>query len=453
MDVVYGVILSACLVAAGGISPAMAGQLDIILDPSEDMSPFTMTYQRTVFVEYPPDGALAEYMRGQEWNLIMQASSRNPGVWDLARSINEGIREDGSIAYIDIGTAEYSFRLVGRDTNVSFDVKLVLSGSLNGYVITRDQTRTLVDLGWRGMSSDDSIVIDGVDVNVPLRALEGMDPVLYGILRDGEPGRILSIPLINADYLQETPLSLWHFLFDPTGISPEPIIEYGLSEDLIGVVYSAWTVGESKIGLPPRELKWEASVDGATHPDFGPISYDIRAVQAPESATLRVIGFGAVDMLDGVEMAGVTPKPPEGFGNPATGDFPVMIIYGMAGLAAAGGALFFVVSSRALKNEKRCQQGIDPSRLVGRQTSSAAGGYRTNRGEAQLRDDVDYQRSRSYYDDDDDVGKASGTDQAICTCADSAGSQCDCQMQGACICDETCGCGSDTCREYVSSMS
>ena len=51
------------------------------------------------------------------------------------------------------------------------------------------------------------------------------------------------------------------------------------------------------------------------------------------------------------------------------------------------------------KNEKQGQQGIDPNRLVGYQTSASSGGYQTNRGEAQLKDDSDYQQTRSVYDD------------------------------------------------------
>ena len=60
---------------------------------------------------------------------------------------------------------------------------------------------------------------------------------------------------------------------------------------------------------------------------------------------------------------------------------------------------FSFVSNRSLKNEKQGQQGIDPSRLVGYQTSASSGGYQTNRGEAQLADGSDYQQTRSYYDD------------------------------------------------------
>ena len=222
-------------------------------------------------------------------------------------------------------------------------------------------------------------------------------------------------------------------------------------------------MGESSIreGIQV-EREWHATITGDTHPTIpGEISYNLRAVQSADNANLYIFGFGALDVLDGVEIAGVTPTAPEDYATTSTGDFPVFIIYGMAGLAAVGGGLFFVFSNRALKNEKQGQQGIDPSRLVGYQTSSASGGYQTNRGEAQLRDDSNYQQTRSYYDQVEQQPAQQAppptpqyVDEATCACATSAemGSECDCQMQGSCLCDATCRCPAETCREHVGSM-
>ena len=44
------------------------------------------------------------------------------------------------------------------------------------------------------------------------------------------------------------------------------------------------------------------------------------------------------------------------------------------------------------------QTGIDPSQLVGADTSTGSGGYKTNRGEAHLKSD-DYEHHRSVYDE------------------------------------------------------
>jgi len=186
--------------------------------------------------------------------------------------------------------------------------------------------------------------------------------------------------------------------------------------------------------------------------------YIVRTVQSSDQGNLYAIGFGALDVLDGVEIAGVTPRPPEGYATTSTGDFPIYIVYGMAGMAAIGGGAFFMFSNRALKNQQEGQQGIAPDRLVGYQTSSSAGGYQTNRGEAQLRDESDYTQTRSVYEattqQQTPPPTVSSTEEAACGCASSAemGSECDCEMQGSCLCDGTCRCNADVCKEHTSSM-
>ncbi len=137
----------------------------------------------------------------------------------------------------------------------------------------------------------------------------------------------------------------------------------------------------------------------------------------------------------------------------------MMIIYGMAGMAAIGGVGFFIFSNRALKNQETAQTGVDPSRLTGYQTSGSSGGYQTNRGEAQLKDDSSYQKTRSVYDAETTQQAppppASTSQEAACGCAASAemGSECDCEMQGSCLCDASCGCNASICKDQVSSMS
>ncbi|RNJ79555.1 MAG: hypothetical protein EB829_01760, partial [Nitrosopumilus sp. H8] len=103
--------------------------------------------------------------------------------------------------------------------------------------------------------------------------------------------------------------------------------------------------------------------------------------------------------------------------------------------------------------EKQGQQGVDPTHLVGYQTSSSSGGYQTNRGEAQLRDDTSYQQSRSVYEASHPPQDTAS--EAACGCAASAemGTECDRKMQGACLCDATCQCGADLCKEHSASMS
>jgi len=97
----------------------------------------------------------------------------------------------------------------------------------------------------------------------------------------------------------------------------------------------------------------------------------------------------------------VSPTPPEGYATTASGGFPTMIIYGMAGMAGLGAIGILIISNRKLKKESGMgQTGIDPSDLRGVATSAASGGYQTVRGEAQLASQADYAQTRSVYEEE-----------------------------------------------------
>lgn len=375
-----------------GSGTAWAAQLVANINPNSDESKFEVNYQKTVFVEYPNGGQLFDLLRDKSWTITDTVDSSNPGVQALMANINRGIVEDGSHAQISDLDVFYEFNLKGRQYNTSIDYQVILKGTLGDYIITRDSQRALVDLGWRGITATDEVIINGIEINIPLSIIEAQEPELYSVIQDTEAEEILSMNLINADFILEQPLTNWHFLFDPTGINVDAGT-FGLDESIAGFVVSSWTMGESSIreGIQ-TEVVYKADI-------IADQAYSISSVQASDQGNLNAIGFGALDILDGLEIIGVTPTPPEGYATTSTGDFPVLIMYGMAGMAAIGGVAFFVYSNRALKNEKQGQQGIAPDRLVGYQTSASAGGYQTNRGEAQLRDESDYAQTRSVYED------------------------------------------------------
>lgn len=446
-------VLLATLIVVGTSTPVWAAQLDARINPNAETSPFKMNYQKTVFIEYPNGGNLFDELKGKEWTVSGTADSSNPGVKALMEELNRGIANDGSQAQISDLNVSYDFHLKARNINTSIDYRVILQGTLSDYVITKDSQRTLVDLGWRGLTTDKEINIDGIEINIPINILRDHEPEAYTFFAGTEAEEVLGKHLINADFILEQPLTNWHFLFDPTGINVDAGT-FGLNEEIAGFVVSTWTMGESSIREGRQvERVFEAEV-------MADQLYIVRSVQSSDQGNLATIGFGALDVLDEVEIAGVTPTPPEDFMTTSTGDFPVMIVYGMAGLAAVAGIAFFFVSSRSLKNEQQGQQGIDPNRLVGYQTSASSGGYQTNRGEAQLKDDQDYQKTRNVYEAEQSQSPPPQTtpstqDEAACGCAASLemGSECDCAMQGACLCDGTCKCGADICKEQVSSMS
>jgi len=448
---VFLAVLIAGLFVIGSGSSVWAAQIDARINPNSNASPFSYNFQKTIFIEYPNGGKIFDELHEKEWSVTGSADATNPGVQELIAKLNQKIQSDGSHSKISDLNVSYDFHLKGRSDYTSVDYKVVLKGTLTDYVITKDQIRTLVDMGWRGMGTNDAVVIDGVDINLPISLLKDKEPAVYDILAGTDADVILSKGLINADFILEQPMTNWHFLFDPTGVTADAAT-FGLDESISGFVVSKWTMGESSL----REGRQVEKVFEA--PISADQNYVVRSVQSSDQGNIAAIGFGAIDVLDGLEIVGLTPTPPAGYQTTSSGGFPVTIVYGMAGMAAIGGIAFFIFSNRALKNQTTGQQGIDPSRLVSYQTSASSGGYQTNRGEAQLADTSDYAQTRSVYEDQKQSpppSLPSSKEEAACGCAASAeiGSECDCEIHGSCLCDATCRCNASLCKEQAKSMS
>ncbi len=452
------ILIAGIIIISTSTTTVWAAQLDAKINPNSDESPFKMNYQKTIFIEYQNGGNLFDELRGSVWELDGTANLSDPGVQKLMNELNSKIRNDGSQAIITDLNVSYDFKLKARNINTSVDYKIILEGTISNYVITKDSQRTLVDLGWRGMSTDSEIVINGMEINIPINLIRDQEPEAYAFFVGTEIEDVLNMPLINADFILEQSMTNWHFLFDPTGITSDAET-FGLDESISGFVVSRWTMGESSLREGRQvEKVFEAEI-------MSDQKYTVRSVQSSDQATLAAIGFGALDVLDGVEIAGMTPTSPEGYATTSTGEFPVMIVYGMAGMAALGGIGFFIFSNRSLKNVKSEQTGIDPGRLVGTQTSASSGGYQTNRGEAQLKDDTSYQQTRSVYEETQQQSPppqntpppttpSTMVDQA-CGCEADSGDPdyaCDCAMQGACICSADCKCNTDVCKEAVGQL-
>jgi len=441
----------------GSSQLAFGAQLAINLNPDNNSSPFEMKYQKTLIIEYEEGGNIAKLLRAQVASISISADTSFPGVQDLQNRLNDKLASDLSQARIANLNVAYDVDLTGRGLIASVDYKIVLTGDLVNYIIkARDRSSpALVDMAWRGISVDGPVNIDGHQINSIYGGLQEISPEVASAMAGSEAETVLSESLINAEGIKDQPLTNWHFLFDPTGINVDAA-QFGISEELQGFVISGFTMGESSI----REGRQVEKIQEASFTTDK--TYPIRAIASSDIANLRVIGFAAIDRLEGIEIVGVTPTPPEGYATTSTGNFPVMIMYGMAAMAAIGGGAFFVFSNRSLKKQQAAgqgQTGIDPSRLRAYQTSAGSGGYQTTRGEAQLVDDSDYAKTRSVYDEQSTQQSPPPeatvmTDQA-CGCEADTGDStysCDCEMQGACICSADCTCGCQVCKEAVGQL-
>ena len=396
---VLTITLSA-IMFCGLITPVDAAQMTFRTFSESGVSEEAeIKFQRSVIINYDDGGQLADQLRGLKISKTFSVDSSDPGVNELRDRMNYFLKNtansDAVITNVDI---DYDTTLTGRGLNTSIDYKVIVTLHVTNHII-RDYSggsAGLIDMDWRGVVVDGPVEINvkGIvnEINLPISFIAEASPALYSAIQGSDAEAILNTPLIDASGIKAQPLGNWHFLFDPTGINVDAS-QFGMSEELAGLVWSSYTMGESSLreGIQTEKEKSATFTTDRT--------YDLRTIESADAANVFVAGFANVDVLQNQEVFGFSPTAPEGFATTSTGGFPMMIIYGMAGMAAIGGGIVFMISERKRKYEKthNTQTGIDPSQLRASGTSASAGGYQTNRGESYLVGE-EYAQHRSVYD-------------------------------------------------------
>ena len=397
-----GIIIASLTVImiASTVAPAFAAQMEFrTWVQSGSVDEVEIKFQRTVIINYDEGGMLADELRGQKFAKTFTVTSSDPGVNELRDRINYQLSQAGSSAAVTDVQLDYDTKLTGRGLNTSIDYKVIVTMTITNHVLREASSGNsgLVDMNWRGLIVPGEVTVNakGIDheINLPISFIADVAPGLNSAMMGSEAETLLKTPIIDASGIKNQPLGNWHFLFDPTGINVDAA-QFGLSEELAGVVWSSYTMGESSF----REgIQTEKEYEAKFTTDK---TYDLRTIESADSANIFFAGFANIDVLDNQEVVGVYPEAPEGFATTSTGEFPVMIIYGMAGFAGMAGIAIFLVSEKKRKKDAAAgnvQTGIDPSQLVGADTSTGSGGYKTNRGEAHLKSD-EYEQHRSVYD-------------------------------------------------------
>jgi hypothetical protein len=393
-------------ITIGGISPVFASsQLEVSIDPNSDTAIAKMTYQRSINIDYSDGGNLAD-MNGLNKEISFSADSSNPSVQSLISKLNSYILSNNSQAQITDLTVEYRSLMTGRSTSMSVDYTVILHPTINNFVIKQGSGNdpTLLDVDWRGFGVIGPVIINtpaygDVEINLPISTFERFTPSLALTIKASDAEQLVNTRLMDGDEIKAQPIGNWHFLFDPTGIGADAS-QYGFQT---GSVISSFTMGESSLreGLIREQISESAFNSDKT--------YRITSFESSGNASIDIIGFANRDTLGSSEIFGVTPNAPEGYASTSTGEFPAFILYGMAGMAAMGGAAMLLVSKRKLNKEKGHYQqtGIDPTQLTGVQTSASSGGYQTIRGEAQVKGLEDYNEHKSYYEEKPQVEEKS----------------------------------------------
>jgi len=387
----------------GTITPVLgSAQLTVTVDPNSDTAIASMKYQRAIFIDYSEGGELASDLRGKDVFVSFSADSSNAGVKNLLGQLNSFILSKNSQAQVTDLKVHYTATMTGREGSMSIDYKIELLPVIEKFVIRSYSpgSPAILDIDWRGFGTNGPVTINtteygNMEINMPISFIQKFEPELAAAIIAGDAGDLATKRLMNADGVKNQPVGNWHFLFDPTGISVDAS-QHGLSEEIAGNVISSYTMGESNLREGRQvEQVYEASftMDKV---------YTLKTFESADNALISVIGFATREISGTSEVFGVSPEPPEGYATTSTGEFPAMILYGMAGMAALGGVAMMMMSRRKLSKEKghMHQTGIDPSQLTGVATSASAGGYQTVRGEAQVKGLDDYNQHKNFYEED-----------------------------------------------------
>ncbi len=168
------------IIAFSGIMPVFASsQLEVTIDPNSDTAIAKMTYQRSVAIEYPDGGNVADLLKGKNNKISFTADSSTPGMKELISKLNSYIGLKGSQAQITDLNLEYLVTMTGRDNSASIDYKIVLRPVVENFVLRGYSVGSpaLVDIDWRGFGADGPVTITtpqygDVEINLPISVYE-----------------------------------------------------------------------------------------------------------------------------------------------------------------------------------------------------------------------------------------------------------------------------------------
>ena len=325
--VVILTISVAAIMLCGLITPVDAAQMTFRTFSQSGVSEEAeIKFQRSVIINYDDGGQLADQLRGLKISKTFSVDSSDPGVNDLRDRMNYFLKNtansDAAITDVKI---DYDTTLTGRGLNTSIDYKAIVTLYVTNHII-RDfsgSSAGIIDMDWRGVVVDGPVEINvkGVvhEINLPISFISDVAPALYSAVQGTEAEAILNTPLMDASGIKAQPLGNWHFLFDPTGINVDAS-QFGMSEELAGLVWSSYTMGESSLreGIQTEKEQVATFTTDKT--------YDLRTIESADAANVFVAGFANVDVLQNSEVFGFSPTAPEGFATTSTGGFPMMTV-------------------------------------------------------------------------------------------------------------------------------
>lgn len=330
------------------VTQAYAADLSSALDPGTDSGQASFVGARTVTLEYPAGSPLAQALDGQtqrvEFSLNGTATDQNnTGMSELIAALNRAFIEAESPVQASQAEVSYSGVLRGGPTSTIISYRVDIRPTLESIVLPTGesgQAAQVVDLEWRGIVINEPLVVNAPDVgqiniNYPIGLLQALYPDVAQKFENTPARDIFYQPILNLEAFN-TPMSSWHFLFDPVGA-------YGGSVGLEGTgganVISIYSLGESSLREGTHTIEEQeatATVDGA--------NVNVQATTPPPSGQIQIAGYSSAEESGGAWHAVVTAEAPEGV-QTSTGGFPIQVLLVLGGMMGAI-AIFILFKSR-----------------------------------------------------------------------------------------------------------
>ena len=372
-------LLITILILSGFIPQVWGAQLDAkILVDDKTISP-KFSFLRIIYIEYPEGGEMANLLRNKNQNISLVLDSNSSDMKNLVNMINENLESLPSTVYATSAEVEYNANLTGNQNSAVIEFSLDLTPTFTNPVMTENGDSIIIDANWRGISLDSPVIFETdygkFNINTPKTALDIMIPEVMKKLENSDV-KILEIPLINSNEILKLPLHRWHSLFDNTAILASAEIYNFTGKSVV----THFSMGECSLDSGfCQDRKWIQELDLDK-------KYRLVMIESRDDASIAVEGyaenssFGPIETFETSLFSPVSEKP-------ATDEFPATVMYGMASIAAIGGAAMFVFSNRKAKKDlDQGQTGIDPAHLRTFESSKSAGSWKTNRGESYLKD-------------------------------------------------------------------
>jgi hypothetical protein len=330
------------------VTQAYAADLSSALDPVTDSGQASFVGARTVTLEYPAGSPLAQQLNGQtqrvEFSLNGTATDQNnTGMSELIAALNRAFIEAQSPVQASQAEVSYSGVLRGGPTSTVISYRIDIRPTLESIVLPTGesgQAAQVVDLEWRGIVINEPLVVNAPDVgqiniNYPIGLLQALYPDVAQKFENTPARDILYQPILNLEPFN-TPMSSWHFLFDPVGAYAGSV---GLEGTGGANVISIYSLGESSLREGTHTIEEQeatATVDGA--------NVNVQGTTPPPSGQIQIAGYSTAQESGGAWHAVVTAEAPEGV-QTSTGGFPIQVLLVLGGMMGAI-AIFILFKSR-----------------------------------------------------------------------------------------------------------